>query len=57
MNRQERLENALPHPASLFGILAGFIILLSWIFSTLQITVARLAPFVEGLRISFSFYL
>ena len=37
----ERVGNALPHPASLFGILAGFVVLLSWIFSTLQVTVAH----------------
>ena len=37
----ERVGNTLPHPASLFGILAGFVILLSWIFSTLKVTVAH----------------
>ena len=37
----ERVGNALPHPASLFGILAGFVILLSWIFSALKVTAAH----------------
>ena len=35
------MGNALPHPASLFGILAGFVILLSWMFSALKISVAH----------------
>ena len=37
----ERAGNALPHPASLFGILAVFVILLSWIFSRVGVTVAH----------------
>ena len=35
----EKVGNALPHPASLFGILAGLVILLSWVFSQLDVSV------------------
>lgn len=31
LNRVERIGNALPHPASLFGLLALFVLVLSWI--------------------------
>ncbi len=35
----ERVGNALPHPASLFGILAAVVIVLSWLFSLADISV------------------
>ena len=35
----ERTGNGLPHPASLFAILAGVVILLSWIFSLMELSV------------------
>jgi aminobenzoyl-glutamate transport protein len=35
----ERVGNALPHPATLFAILAGMVIFLSWLLSELGITV------------------
>lgn len=35
----ERVGNLLPHPASLFVILSAFVVLLSWLFSTLGVTV------------------
>ncbi|MCZ7557941.1 MAG: AbgT family transporter [Bacteroidia bacterium] len=35
----ERVGNALPHPATLFAILAGVVILLSWVFSQFGIAV------------------
>ena len=56
----ERIGNALPHPATLFALLAFIVIILSWIFSMLDIEVIHpgtketIAPFsllsVEGLH-------
>lgn len=37
----ERAGNLLPHPASLFVILAAVVVLLSWLFSTLGVDVAH----------------
>ncbi len=41
LNGVERVGNALPHPATLFALLAGLIILFSWIFSLLDLSVAH----------------
>jgi aminobenzoyl-glutamate transport protein len=35
----ERLGNALPHPATLFALLAAFVLVLSWVFSLLDVSV------------------
>jgi aminobenzoyl-glutamate transport protein len=35
----ERVGNMLPHPATLFAMLAGVVIMLSWLFSTLDVSV------------------
>jgi aminobenzoyl-glutamate transport protein len=37
----ERVGNRLPHPASLFVILAGVVVLLSWLFTQLGVTVVH----------------
>jgi aminobenzoyl-glutamate transport protein len=37
----ERVGNALPHPATLFGILAVAVLILSWVFSRLGVTVVH----------------
>lgn len=41
LNGVERVGNALPHPASLFGLLALFVLLLSWIGNMLDWTVVH----------------
>lgn len=57
----ERIGNALPHPATLFAILALIVVLLSWIFSQFDISVVHpgtqktITPFslvsIEGLHL------
>lgn len=37
----ERVGNRLPHPASLFVILAGVVVVLSWLFTQLGVTVSH----------------
>ena len=41
LNVIERAGNALPHPATLFAILAGSVILLSWIVSLFDVSVVH----------------
>ena len=54
----EKIGNALPHPATLFALLGGAVILLSWILSELGLTAKNLpnmfcapggsSPFAKG---------
>ncbi|UCF38879.1 MAG: AbgT family transporter [Acidobacteriota bacterium] len=37
----ERIGNALPHPATLFALFAAIVVLLSWVFNSLEIAVAH----------------
>ena len=37
----ERAGNALPHPATLFALLAGLVVVLSWLLSALGVTAAH----------------
>ncbi|MEW6320445.1 MAG: AbgT family transporter [Acidobacteriota bacterium] len=41
LDRIERFGNALPHPASLFVILCGLLLVASWAFSTMGVQVAH----------------
>jgi aminobenzoyl-glutamate transport protein len=38
LSRIERVGNALPHPATLFLILTGLVVFLSWLLSRLNLT-------------------
>lgn len=37
----ERVGNTLPHPATMFALLAGLVVLLSWVFSALGLQVSH----------------
>lgn len=37
----ERVGNTLPHPATMFALLAGLVVLLSWVFSALGVAVTN----------------
>ncbi len=42
----ERVGNKLPHPVTLFALFAGFVVVFSWLFSTLGVSVEH--PTQEG---------
>jgi aminobenzoyl-glutamate transport protein len=41
LNFVEKTGNLLPHPATLFGILAVLVILLSWVAASLNLSVSH----------------